>query len=320
MAEIIIKKRDVAIDFVKVIATLLVLNSHMGICYGSHSVLATGGGIGDALFFFVSGFTLFIGRRMDFVNWYKRRIGRIYPTVIAMGLIACLIFGADFSFVEVMSVGNYWFLQCILVCYLLLYPVIRYEWNLSWCIGGSIAVMVGAFFLFDFNGQLFYGVNNLFRWIVYFSVMLIGGGIYLNASMIQYRWWSIPLTIGCVVAWYLCNYIGMGNALQLLSYIPLIGICVGMYQVGKSPSIERLFERKISGNVLFIIGNLCLESYLIQKFIFTDTLNGLFPLNILLIIIAVLLSAYLLHILSGIISQIFDSKPFDWKALLLYKI
>lgn len=146
------------------------------------------------------------------------------------------------------------------------------------------------------------------------------GGIYLNASKIQYRWRSIPLTVGCVVAWYLCNYIGMGNALQLLSYIPLIGICVGMYQVGKSPLIERLFERKISGNVLFIIGNLCLESYLIQKFIFTDALNGLFPLNILLIIVAVLMSAYLLHILSGIISQIFDSKPFDWKALLLYKI
>lgn len=52
-----IKKRDIAVDFVKVIATLLVLNSHMGICYGSHSALATGGGIGDALFFFISGFT-----------------------------------------------------------------------------------------------------------------------------------------------------------------------------------------------------------------------------------------------------------------------
>lgn len=35
-----IKKRDIAVDFVKVIATLLVLNSHMGICYGSHSALA----------------------------------------------------------------------------------------------------------------------------------------------------------------------------------------------------------------------------------------------------------------------------------------
>lgn len=308
-----------AIDFVKVIATLLVLNSHMGICYGSHSALATGGGIGDALFFFVSGFTLFMGRKADFVNWYKRRLGRIYPTVIAMGLVACLVFGQDFSFIEIMTASKYWFLQCILVCYLLLYPVIRYEWNLPTCIGVSIAIMVGTFFFFDFDGGIFYGVNNYFRWIVYFSVMLIGGWICNNASRINYRWWCLPLLIFCVVAWYGCNYVGKGNALQMLSYIPLIGICAAAYSLGKAPLVEKLFEKKIFGNALFIIGNLCLESYLIQKYIFTDELNGLFPLNIPLIMIAVLTAAYLLHILSGIISKIFDSKPFDWKALFLYK-
>ena len=88
MAEAIVKKRDVAVDFVKVIATLLVLNSHMGICYGSHSALATGGGIGDALFFFVSGFTLFMGRKADFVNWYKRRLGAnfIRVTIISYNI------------------------------------------------------------------------------------------------------------------------------------------------------------------------------------------------------------------------------------------
>lgn len=61
MDKIVEKKRDNAADFVKVIATLLVLNSHMGICYGSYSSLATGGAIGDALFFFISGVTLFLG-------------------------------------------------------------------------------------------------------------------------------------------------------------------------------------------------------------------------------------------------------------------
>lgn len=44
MAEVIVKKRDVAVDFVKVIATLLVLNSHMDICYGRYTALATCGG------------------------------------------------------------------------------------------------------------------------------------------------------------------------------------------------------------------------------------------------------------------------------------
>ena len=45
MAELLVtKKRNVAVDFVKFIATLLVLNSHMGICYGPYAALATGGG------------------------------------------------------------------------------------------------------------------------------------------------------------------------------------------------------------------------------------------------------------------------------------
>lgn len=39
-----VKKRDVAVDFVKFIATILVLNSHMGVCYGEYLILATGGG------------------------------------------------------------------------------------------------------------------------------------------------------------------------------------------------------------------------------------------------------------------------------------
>lgn len=123
----------------------------------------------------------------------------------------------------------------------------------------------------------------------------------------------------CVIAWYGISYISKGGRLQLLSYIPLVGICVSLYQISKAPLIERLFERKIFGNLLFIIGNLCLESYLVQKYIFTDALNWMFPLNIPVIMIAVLLSAYCLHILSKIISQIFDSKPFDWMSLLLYK-
>lgn len=315
------KTRDVAIDFVKVIATCLVLNSHMGICYGKYSALATGGGLGDALFFFVSGFVLFLGRRNNFIDWYKRRIGRIFPTVIAVALVSCLIFGNRLGFIQVVSAENYWFLQCILVCYVLMYPIIRYDLSLKVLIPISVVVFVLAyFFLFNIDGQLFYGINNKFRWLVYFSIMLIGGGISKNSHKIPNSKYSLLWLLLCVVAWYGINYIAQGRWVQLFSYIPLVGFCVSVYLLGKSPFIERCFSKKISGNVLYIIGNLCLESYLIQKLIFTDILNHLFPLNIPIIMLAVLLAAYFLHILSEIISQIFDSKPFDWKLLFLHKL
>ncbi len=315
------KTRDVAIDFVKVIATLLVLNSHMGICYGDYSALATGGGLGDALFFFVSGFTLFLGKRQIlFIDWYKRRLGRIFPTVIAVALVSCLIFGNQENFIQVMSVDKYWFLQCILICYVVMYPIVRYELNLKVIFLVSVVVFLFAyFFLYQFDGQLFYGVNNTFRWLVYFSIMLLGGFVCNNSYRIQASTFAFLWMFLCVIAWYGVNYLAKGNGLQLLSFLPLVGFCVYAYKLGKSSFIEKCFKNKIVGNLLYIIGNLCLESYLIQKLIFTDALNHLFPLNILIIMVAVLLAAYILHGISEIISQIFDSQPFDWKRLFLRK-
>lgn len=62
--DITIKKRDTSIDFVKALATLLVINSHMEICYPRYKWLATGGSIGDSLFFFACGFLLFAGKKI----------------------------------------------------------------------------------------------------------------------------------------------------------------------------------------------------------------------------------------------------------------
>lgn len=55
------KQRDISIDIMKFIAVLAITNSHMELLYGKYSFLATGGAIGDVLFFFVSGFTIFMG-------------------------------------------------------------------------------------------------------------------------------------------------------------------------------------------------------------------------------------------------------------------
>jgi len=55
------KQRNFGIDILKVIAVLLIINSHADDMYPHMKVLATGGAIGDCLFLFCSGFTLFMG-------------------------------------------------------------------------------------------------------------------------------------------------------------------------------------------------------------------------------------------------------------------
>lgn len=87
------KQRDISIDILKFFAALIITNSHMGLLYGKFSMLATGGAIGDVLFFFASGFTLFMGRMDRFDNWYKRRVNRIYPTIFSWAILATFVFG-----------------------------------------------------------------------------------------------------------------------------------------------------------------------------------------------------------------------------------
>lgn len=47
--------RNVSIDILKCLAAIIITNSHMDILYPCCKALATGGAIGDALFFFCSG-------------------------------------------------------------------------------------------------------------------------------------------------------------------------------------------------------------------------------------------------------------------------
>lgn len=47
------------------------------------------------MLFFYYGFTLFLGRIGHFDNWYKRRINRIYPTVLAWATLGGLLFSTN---------------------------------------------------------------------------------------------------------------------------------------------------------------------------------------------------------------------------------
>ena len=60
------KERDIAVDIVKFFAVFLIINSHADACYPKFGILATGGAIGDSLFMFVSGFTLYLGKQIRF--------------------------------------------------------------------------------------------------------------------------------------------------------------------------------------------------------------------------------------------------------------
>ena len=316
-----IVKRDSRIDFLKAIATLLVLNSHMGVCYKDYSFLATGGTIGDALFFFASGFTLNLGRMTSFGNWYKRRVMRIFPTVLVVGVIAALVFENNDSFIDVIACKRYWFLPTIMVCYIPLYFVRRYL-NERQVIYAEIVYWItfSCVFLILYDvSALFYGHDSLWRKFFYLSMMLFGAIIGKYKEEFSWKPWMWVALLTCISLFYLFIYIFGDSSFQIVSSLPLMGSALFVFLLGESKVVVKMDKTKLGGNLIYILGSICLESYLIQSYIISDRFNNLFPFNIIIVIILVLVSSYLIHIVAEITRQIMDPNPFDRKKVLLYK-
>ena len=312
-----IKERDTAIDFVKLVATLLVMNSHMAISYGNYSFMASGGGIGNALFFFASGFTLFLGRDSSFIEWFRRRIKRIYPSLIAVAIIGAVFFGWSDSVLDIILAKRYWFIQCILTLYPLLFLVRRYcrrQVLLFLILGFGIMLLFP--FIYDGKG-LFYG-GEYYRWAVYSLFMLLGAILgKLRRKLPDMSLWVVVLTLVISLAsWYLIVYFFKNSWIQVLSVIPLFLIPLCFYYLGRCEMIKNLYNKEAVGRILISIGSLCLECYLIQKLIITDRLNSIFPLNIPFLMLVIILFSYFVRVFANLISQLFDSTPFNLKSLL----
>lgn len=314
------KKRDISIDILKVFAVFFVMNSHMHICYPKYGFLATGGAIGDALFFFSSGFTLLLGKQMRFDNWYKRRIIRIYPSVIACSIITCLFYGISESIVDILLGKRYWFIGCIMIYYILLFPI-KYFGNGKYLdivfILSSVFIYI-IYFLFFNNGDSLYG-GGLYRCFVFFLFMLLGAKIGIMKKE-KYSHWHILFLFLSIFVFYTINYVWTKNWLMILSIFPLMGICYYLYLVCNAPWFLNIIKYKSFSYLISFISQLCLETYLIQKYIFTDSLNFMFPINIPIIMFVTLFVAYLLRIISEFLRQTFDSKPYVWKKLFLYNL
>ena len=323
------KQRDLSIDLIKFIAVLLIINSHADICYPRYSFLATGGAIGDALFLFCSGYTLFWGQLTRFDNWYKKRVSRIYPSVFASLILMCVLGFENVGGISLTAALGGEFIIAIMCYYILLYLCQRYfRNNLSLVLFADVIVTIVAYMSFPYKYETgengIYGISTLFRWIPYFAMMLIGAWIGLKRKngTLSVRA-GVPDTIlllMCVGVFYgiqmLAKYNPSVGPWQIITLPFLAGIVYYMWKCSHSAIFRRIYSNRVCNRIILIAGGLCLESYLVQFYIFTDRLNHLFPLNIFIIIIAVLILAYVCRCLARLLLQTFRTEPYDWAKII----
>lgn len=316
-----LKRRNVSIDILKFFAVLLITNSHMELLYGEYSVLATGGAIGDVLFFFCSGYTLFLGKERSFCNYYKRRISRIYPSVVMWALLKAMFFDIHRDMLHVVLFGGGWFVSCIMIYYVILHFVRKYfsrHLMLAW--GFFVVVTLLWYLMMDRDASYnMYGAT-FFKWCHYFLFMLFGAIVGVKRITVgRARKPDIIKWLGCILLFYaillVCRNFSSASDLQILSLVPLLGIVIYFYKLCNSARMFAVYNSKIAGTIIKLVSGLCLEVYFVQDVVFTDKLNSLFPLNILILFVPILFLAYILRCLARLFTQTFREGDYVWKDI-----
>lgn len=315
------KERNIGIDILKFFAALLITNSHMELLYGKYSVLATGGAIGDVLFFFCSGFTLFLGRMGRFDNWYKRRINRIYPTVFAWAILGAFFFNQHFSMDYTIIHGGGWFVTCIMIYYVILYFIQRFMLHhLKWAFG--IVVLICIVWYCIMNRPANYNMYGFtyFKWGHYFLFMLLGAMMGISQKQWHFNLKTdLIKLIGSIFIYYAILFAGRKYVLffelQIISLIPLLFTTYYFYKVCSCDLLKKWYSTKYLGGIIKFVGGLCLEIYLVQTTLFTDKMNDIFPLNIFIMFLIIIFAAYILRCGARIFSQTFKDGEYDWKTV-----
>lgn len=303
-------------------AVIIVMNGHMDALYGKYSYLATGGSIGDALFFFVSGFTIFLGRFGRFDNWYKRRIKRVYPSVIAWATVLSFSAFEQLTMAQIVCGGGYWFISCIMLYYVVLWFVRCYAEHkplipfLLCC----VSIVVGYCFM-DSANMAMYG-DNYFKWLFFFLFMLFGAYVGNGTLKMMPR----PRIDGIMLALSILLFYGFQFVsgkynnmawLNFLSLVPLVGVTLFGYKLCCANGATRMMQTKL-GWCIRLIAGLCLEVYIVQVTLIpllSKSIGSLFPLSILVTFVVVIVVAYLTRCIGRVISQIFEKEDMDWKKV-----
>lgn len=319
------KKRDYSIDVLKFLAVFLIINSHMDALYVNYKILATGGAIGDTLFLFCSGYTLLLNKQdIRFDNWYKRRINRIYPSVIV-----CALMGALFRMeaeLHVITLGGGEFVLAIMVYYVLIYLIkVCAIDKIPLILVGVLLVSVCIYVLFfpykyETGEKGLYGITTLYRWIPYFAFMLMGAYVGMKRKRLVFK----PLLdfikmFLCLFLFYGIQYAAKKDLMiapyQVATLLPLMGIVFYFYKWCNAAFWKNIYQNKKCHFIIMTISGLCLESYLIQYSVFTTAMNNMFPFNLPIMVLIVLLVAFICKCLSRIFIQTFKDGDYNWRSV-----
>ena len=325
---------DVAISLLKVIAMFLIFNSHADLLFPSKiQFLASGGAIGNELFFFVSGLLFKRKQNERFGMFVLKRYIRLYiPTYIMSVFLFAVgyIHLSDFlSFREMFHLllwpSQFWFVSAIFITGIIHYFLVEsslFKHTHIFFIYSILAtIVILMVYIIAIPNKSIWIVEDarLFNTTVYFkclySFYVFSLGCFFRRRIEGERkeigpWRACACFVISFVLFYGFKFLINKNIIpmqyQILSQAITIGVVVTLYLlVYKAIDFNKTkYSPKIIMTI-FVLGDITLESFLVQFQIIQriSWLKLVFPFNYLLAMMTVICVSILFKQVDSYISN-----------------
>lgn len=296
------------ITFLRALAACLITNVHYVGIYPTDSI-ANGGLIGDVLFFTVSGYCLY-NVKLPFHRWYGKRLYRIYPPVLIITLVYLLL--GTYSLADHNAVWwfvyptYYHFVASIIVLYIPFFFCMKIDWIKDHLLAvmGTVAVVYVLVYLTIYD-KSYYHIDTVREPMIRFlfmESMLLGAWFRQNDGKIRnkFKVWYPFATLGMFLIYFASKLLfSRRESLSRLQILNQVAIFVLLFLLfitfaGLDSKLEKLprWIKKVVG----FISSITLEIYLVQ-YVLIDVLRpiGHFPINWMVLTIAIIVAAFVLH-------------------------
>lgn len=296
--------------FLRFVAIILITNSHLDLIYPI-SALATGGALGNAIFFMLSGYGLALSQHASprpFGQWYMRRISRIYPSAIIVVVVFHYLLKSGWSnwhlmdyFSKLVWPTPFWFVSALMVFYIVFFIAAKTKNTNIYIILLAISLVPYSYYYATSLDLTQYSIEGpgYFKWIFYFQSMMLGS--YLATTRhhkVPAKAKHLGLLSALLLAYYsilLAMHFEYLLKFQFLVHILTLPILyISLLLAGSDFIVKKIMHLRYIAFIIAFIAGLTLQIYLLQSNFNSHAfiLSLPFPINLLAFTVVLLFAAY----------------------------
>ena len=306
------------IILLRALSALIITNSHYNNIYPLE-IIANGGLLGDVLFFAISGFCL-TPPRQKFVQWYRRRIIRIYCPVwiITTFYLLCDAYSVSTwgDIVKLFCFPTYYhFVGSIILLYIPFYFICAHGLSAKKYMAISCSLFALQLILyFTVYDKSYYHIDNVREpmiWFLFLQSMLLGAYFreqdYVGSK--KYNGMILFLLICFIILYFISKLLFVKyshiSVYQLINQMILWIVLYFIFRIFMpfENSFKNMSPRLLA--IARFLADHTLEIYLVQYVIIVKLNYGPFPINWLIVSSAIIVSAMILRYISQFILRRF---------------